>query len=83
MNTTATTSPIQTEALSAPDAARLIGVSPAHFYQMAKSGKLGPMPVRFGRTTRWIRRELVAWLDAGAPPRHRWVEMRKRVLGLG
>lgn len=63
---------IEAIGLSAETAAALIGVSLSHFYQLHKTGRLGPLPVRLGRAVRWRRKELVAWMDAGCPVRARW-----------
>ena len=62
--------------LSAADAAALLGVSESHFYNLHRTGRLGPLPVRMGRAVRWSRTELVSWFEAGSPPRHRWLAMR-------
>lgn len=63
-------------ALPAADAARLLGISRAHLLKLHSTGQL-PAPVRLGRSVRWNRAELVAWLAAGAPPRVRWVQLWK------
>jgi hypothetical protein len=36
------------------------------------AGGLIPAPRHIGRSTRWSRRELVDWIDAGCPPRSEW-----------
>ncbi|WP_219377295.1 AlpA family transcriptional regulator, partial [Citrobacter sp. Colony322] len=33
------------------------------FYKMAQQGKF-PKPVKFGRSSRWIEREVKEWLEA-------------------
>ena len=63
-------------ALSAAEVAKLLGISQRHLWAMHASGRLGPLPVRFGRAVRWNAAELAAWLDAGAPPRDRWLAQR-------
>lgn len=63
--------------LAASDAAQLIGVSLSHFYQLHKTGRL-PLPIRLGRSVRWIRSELVEWLETGAPSRSRWEALKGR-----
>lgn len=55
--------------------AALLGVGVTSAKAMNRSGRLGPLPMRFGRAVRWRRRELAAWLDAGAPRRERWVTL--------
>ena len=56
-------------------AAKLLGISRAHFYKLYLSGRT-PRPVRLGRSVRWRREELVAWLDAGCPSYDRWVALK-------
>ncbi len=66
--------------LTAGQAATLLGVSERHFRALDASGRV-PRPVRLGRSVRWRRTELVAWLDAGCPSRDKWAAMRIRVAG--
>lgn len=40
----------------------LTGQSDKWFYKMAQEGKF-PKPVKFGRSSRWIEREVIAWLE--------------------
>src|SRR5947209_10352254 len=68
-------------ALDVNAAAKLLMVSPSMFRAMHASGELGPAPAlnlkRDGRpVVRWLRTELVEWLQAGSPPRTRWLAMR-------
>jgi excisionase family DNA binding protein len=62
-------------ALSAEEVALLLGISRAHVFRLASSGRL-PRSVRLGRAVRWDRTTLEAWLTAGAPPRDRWEAMQ-------
>ena len=62
--------------VSAVDAAGLLGVGRSLFYAMHSNGRLGPQPVKLGRRTLWRQHELTAWVEAGCPPRPKWVEMR-------
>ena len=66
---------LQRLALSADEVAEILGISRAHVWKLASSGRL-PRPVRLGRAVRWDRKTLEAWLAAGAPPRDRWESMR-------
>jgi predicted DNA-binding transcriptional regulator AlpA len=62
--------------LGAADAAGLIGVSRAHFYALHSSGRLGPMPVKLGNRTLWIRQELINWTAQRCPSREGWTTMK-------
>src|SRR5262245_7657609 len=71
----------QPEALTIRQAAQLIGVSNSKFRQMDSAGHV---PARIqegtGNCPRWLRRELVCWLYAGAPVRSVWISMRATAL---
>jgi excisionase family DNA binding protein len=62
-------------ALESGEAAALLGISRSHFWKLHSAGQV-PAPVRFGRATRWSRRELELWLQAGAPSRERWEDTK-------
>ena len=62
--------------LNATDAARLLGISRAHFWKLYSSGRT-PRPRRLGRRTVWSRDELLAWFDAGCPAYNPWQAVRK------
>ena len=61
--------------LSAQEVGTLLGVNRSTVWTWHASGKI-PAPLRIGGTTRWRRREIERWLEAGAPPRERWTEMQ-------
>ncbi|MGC8541351.1 MAG: helix-turn-helix transcriptional regulator [Phycisphaerae bacterium] len=63
-------------AVAAADAARLCGVSPAHWAAMLAGGRVPP-GVRLGRRRLWPVAELRDWLAAGAPSADRWAAMQK------
>ena len=71
-------SPSQTPrlALSVEEVAEVLGISRAHVWRLHSSGHI-PRPVRLGRSVRWDRKTLEAWLEAGGPPRDRWESMRQ------
>ncbi len=75
MNTT--TNAIESErlALTAVETAKLLGVSTRHIWKLHAAGQL-PQPVRLGRSVRWRRKELLAWLEAGCPARDVWERRR-------
>ncbi|MCH7596398.1 MAG: helix-turn-helix domain-containing protein [Planctomycetes bacterium] len=58
------------EALPARDAAELCGVSVRHWWSLHAQGRT-PASIQLGRSRRWLRSELLAWLRAGCPPRDR------------
>lgn len=63
-------------ALSAKDAAALVGVSRAQWWKLHAAGKT-PMPVYLGsKAPRWRVDELRAWLEAGAPDRQTWQRLQ-------
>ena len=64
------------EALAVQDVAELLGVSERHVWSL-HSRALLPAPARLGRSVRWVRSELLAWLDAKCPGRERWEAMRR------
>lgn len=61
--------------LTIREVARMLSVSERHVRALHSSGGL-PRPIRLGRSVRWDREELVAWIQAGAPSRHRWEQGR-------
>lgn len=70
-----TASTFERLALSAEEVADVLGISRAHVFRLASSGRL-LRSVRLGRAVRWDRTTLEAWLAAGAPTRDRWEEMQ-------
>jgi len=64
-------------ALTAKDAAALLGISRAQLWKLHSSGKI-PMPVRLGtKAPRWRVDELREWLAAGCPDRQTWQRIRR------
>ena len=61
--------------LSAPDAAKLLGVGSSHFWSLHSGGRLGPLPVKLGRRTLWSRADLEGWVASGCPSRKQWQDM--------
>jgi excisionase family DNA binding protein len=57
------------------DAAAMLAISRAHLHRLRAAGKLPPA-VRLGRAVRWRRTEILAWIEAGCPPRAEWDAMR-------
>ena len=59
------------ELLTLKDVARALSVSPRHVSNLHKNGGI-PAPVRLGRSVRWRRDDVIAWLEAQCPARERW-----------
>lgn len=57
--------------LAAKQVAELLSVSERHVHKLNSSGRL-PRPIRLGRSVRWRREELEAWVEADSPDRARW-----------
>jgi len=57
----------------AAEVAQLLGISRSAFYSLLSSGRIGPLPVRLGRSVRWRAEELAEWVRAGCLSRDRWL----------
>lgn len=70
---------IEPDRLTATDAelARMMGISARHLWNMDRDGRIGPTPLKLGKSRRWNLSDVRAWLDAGAPSRAEW-QARKR-----
>ncbi len=58
------------------DAARMLGMSKTAFKTHLAAGRIGPMPIRFGRSVRFSVAELADWCAQGCEGRQRWVEVQ-------
>lgn len=66
--------------LSVQQAAKLLGVHPENLKKLIAKGRV-PAPLDLGpQTKRWLRSELVAWLEAGAPVAAEWQKRRAKRL---
>jgi predicted DNA-binding transcriptional regulator AlpA len=65
------------DALLIPDteAAAVAGVSRATWHRLRAAGKVPPA-VRLGRSVRWRKGELIAWIEAGCPDARTWAAMQ-------
>ena len=59
----------------AKELAKLLSVSLVHIRRLDSAGKL-PKPVRLGNCVSWRRGEIEAWLEAGSPPREKWLAIQ-------
>jgi excisionase family DNA binding protein len=64
-------------AVDAAEAARLLGISRAHFLRLHAACRI-PEPVRIGRCVRWNRDELQTWFGAGAPAAEQWQVIKEQ-----
>ena len=62
---------LDVELLTGPGVAKLLNISLSEFHKLRKVGRM-PLPLRFCRSPRWRRRELLAWIDAGMPHNSSW-----------
>lgn len=62
--------------LKAEEAANALSVSLKHFYNIQRSGRLGPGEIRLGKSVRWSRDELEEWANEGCPPREKWQQIK-------
>lgn len=61
--------------MSDREAAALCSLSRATWHRLRVAGKLPP-PVKLGRSVRWRRDEIVAWVAAGCPDARTWAAMQ-------
>lgn len=62
-------------AVSAKELANMLNVSLRQIWRLNATGKL-PRPLRLGGSVRWSRKELEAFIEAGAPDRETWEAMK-------
>ncbi len=53
-------------------ACRMLSISRAKFFEARASGQFAPAVLKMGRKLLMRRWEIVAWVDAGMPPRRQW-----------
>lgn len=76
MSKSAQTATVERLAIPASEVAKLLNVSERHIWAMTSSGRL-PRPIRLGRRVLWSRAEIASWLEAGAPARDRWEQIKQ------
>jgi excisionase family DNA binding protein len=57
--------------LSVADVCEVLDVSRTTLYRLKSSGKL-PRCIKLGRSVKYRRDEIEAWIAAGCPPRSKW-----------
>ena len=63
--------------IDAAGAAELLSVGKSLFYEMAATGRLGPMPIMFNSKKLYSVSELEKWVFHRCPPREQWLEIQK------
>ena len=61
--------------VSVKGVARMLSCSERHVWTLHLSGRL-PKAVRLGRSVRWDRALLLAWIGAGCPAREKMEEVK-------
>lgn len=62
------------------ETAAALGMSLSAFGSLESSGGIGPMPLRFGTSDRFVRyrvQSIKDWVAAGAPHRTKWLAMEE------
>ncbi len=72
-----TTCQIEPLLVDAKQAAFMLGIGRSHFLALSSSGQIGPMALKLGQRSLYSIKELGKWVDAGLPPRQKWVEQKK------
>ena len=68
---------VESALMGVNDVAEFLGVSTRQVWNLRSQGLL-PDPVRLGRSSRWRRAELAAWVGAGCPARDEWIAERSQ-----
>ena len=62
-------------AVSAKELAAMLGVSLRQVWRLDSSGML-PNKIRLGGSCKWIRSEIMCWLEHGCPDRQDWQSIK-------
>lgn len=77
MNGLVTVTKLERLGLDAKGVSELLGISQRHLWKLHAGARI-PEPIRLGRSVRWNRAELLAWMEAGAPARDEWESQKGR-----
>ena len=66
---------IETLLVNGEGAAKLLGVGKSLFYEIASSGRLGPMPIAFNSKKLYSVLEIRKWVLHKCPPRDQWLRL--------
>ena len=57
-------------------ASEMLSIGRSHFYSMLSSGQIGPTAHKLGKRSLFSVNELREWVNAGMPPRQKWMEQK-------
>lgn len=64
--------------LTVKQVADLLGFSRAHIYRLLSEGCM-PEPIHLGKLSRWNKKEVFDWVDAGCPTADIWETMKGEI----
>jgi predicted DNA-binding transcriptional regulator AlpA len=50
----------------------MLGISQASFFRLRSMGKIGPRPIKLGKSVRWDEVEVKEWIAAKCPNARQW-----------
>jgi predicted DNA-binding transcriptional regulator AlpA len=59
-------------AVTDQEVAKLLRISQRHLWNLDRDGKIGPRPIRLGKSRRWPLDQVRRWLSTGCPDRATW-----------
>lgn len=68
---------IETETIDFRGLGAMLDRSIPSLHRDDSAGRL-PKGIRIGRSRKWLRSEIMAWLEAGCPPRDEWERAKSR-----
>ena len=58
--------------ISSKDFHAMLGISQASFFRLRAMGKIGPRPIKLGKSVRWDEAEVKEWIAAKSPNARQW-----------
>ena len=63
--------------MDARSAAAALAIGRSLFFRLCACGRIGPVPVKLGERSLWVRAELEQWAAAGCPTREEWLRKKR------
>lgn len=63
--------------MDARSAAAALAIGRSLFFRLCACGRIGPVPVKLGERSLWVRAELEQWAAAGCPTREEWLQQKR------